>query len=217
MLETRQEGPLAVVLSQGDETVTQCVISTLERDGWQLEVLRGAGALDGLAADRRFVDGVVLVPGLLTGDPGHDLDPAGDLLALVEAVSPRLRPAADGGARIVAVGSRDWLGWPTRPRLAARAAALVATVRSLALALGRRGVTVNAVVALPPEARRPPHAEGQARGSHLHEPVPLNGGPVTEEDIAETVSFFLDQRSGYITGQVLHCCGGASLLSSLSV
>jgi len=54
-------------------------------------------------------------------------------------------------------------------------------------------------------------------GSHLHEPVPLSGSPVTEEDIAETVSFFLDHRCGYITGQVLHCCGGASLLSSLSV
>jgi NAD(P)-dependent dehydrogenase (short-subunit alcohol dehydrogenase family) len=216
MLETRQEGPLAVVLSQGDETVTQYVISTLEREGWQLEVLRGAGALDGLAADRRSVDGVVLVPGLLTGDPGHDLDPARDLLALVEAVSPRLRPAADGGARIVAVGSRDWLGWPTRPRLAAQAAALVATVRSLAIALGRRGVTVNAVIALPPQASQP-RAEGPVPGSRLHEPVPLSGSPVTEQDIAETVSFFLDHRSGYITGQVLHCCGGASLLSSLSV
>jgi acetyl-CoA acetyltransferase len=53
--------------------------------------------------------------------------------------------------------------------------------------------------------------------THLFEPVPLTGEPVTPEDIAATVTFFLDRRSGYITGQVLHCCGGASLLSSLSV
>lgn len=216
MLETREEGPLAVVLSRGDESVTQSVLSTLERDGWQVEVLRGAGALVGLASDRRSVAGVVFVPGLLNGDPGHGLDPAGDLLALAEAVSPRLRRAEDGGAHVVAVGSRDWLGWPTRPRLAAQAAALVATVRSLALSLGRRGVTVNAVIALPPEPS-PPRAEGQVLDSRLREPAPLSGSRVTEEDIAETVSFFLDHRSGYITGQVLHCCGGASLLSSLSV
>jgi NAD(P)-dependent dehydrogenase (short-subunit alcohol dehydrogenase family) len=47
--------------------------------------------------------------------------------------------------------------------------------------------------------------------------VPLTGEPVTPEDIAAAITFFLDRRSGYITGQVLHCCGGASLLSSLSV
>jgi hypothetical protein len=215
MQETRQGGRRAVLLSRGDETVTQAVASTLTREGWQLEVLRG-GALERLPASGPLVDGLVLVPGLLTENPDDDADPSGDLLALVEALSARLRPASAGGARVVAVGSRDWLGWPSRPRRAAQAAALVATVRSLALALGRRGVTVNAVVALPPEAsslRR----EGEVPGSHLYEPVALTGNPVTEEDIAATVSFFLNSRSAYITGQVLHCCGGASLLSSLSV
>jgi hypothetical protein len=216
MQETRQADPLAVVLSRGDETVTQAIASTLKREGWQVEVLSGHGRdlLDDLATGRP-VDGVVLVPGLLTDQP-DDADPAGDLLALVDALSPRLRPSAEGGARVVAVGSRDWLGWPSRPRLAAQAAALVATVRSLALAQGRRGVTVTAVVALPPEATTL-RGTGPVPGTHLYEPVALTSNPVTEEDIAATVSFFLNSRSGYITGQVLHCCGGADLLSSLSV
>jgi hypothetical protein len=218
MQENHQEGRLAVLLSRGDETVTQAVASNLTREGWQVEVLRGPGdaELEQLAPDGPFVDGLVLVPGLLTENPSDEADPSGDLLALVEALSARLRPASAGGARVVAVSSRDWLGWPNRPRLAAQAAALVATVRSLALALGRRGVTVNAVVALPPEGS-PLRHDGEVPGTHLHEPAALTGSPVTEEEIAATVSFFLNSRSGYITGQVLHCCGGASLLSSLSV
>ena len=62
---------------------------------------------------------------------------------------------------MVAVGSRDWLGWPSRPRAAAEAAALVATVRSLALAYGQAGITVNGVVATPPDA-----AARRAAGPH---------------------------------------------------
>jgi NAD(P)-dependent dehydrogenase (short-subunit alcohol dehydrogenase family) len=59
--------------------------------------------------------------------------------------------------------------------------------------------------------------EEPAAGTHLYEPVPLTGEPVTADDIAAAVAFFLDRRSGYLTGQILHCCGGVSLLSSLSV
>ena len=117
---------------------------------------------------------------------------------------------------MVAVGCRDWLGWPTRPRVAAQAAGLIAAVRSLALAHGRAAITVNAVIGMPPDAEAVRAGE-PAPGTHLYEPVPLTGQPVTAEDIAATVAFFLDSRSAYITGQVLHCCGGASLLSSLSV
>ena len=64
---------------------------------------------------------------------------------------------------------------------------------------------------------QPRRDAGTVPGTHLYEPVPLTGEPVTADDIAAAVAFFLDRRSGYITGQILHCCGGASLLSSLSV
>src|SRR5262249_43895168 len=162
------------------------------------------------------VTGVVYIPGLLAGREGIQTDPAVALMDLVDASRTRMSSAPDGGARVVAVGRRDRLGGPSRPRPAAQAAGLVAAVRSLALAHGQAGITVNAVIATPPDAavRR---VAGPAPGTHLYEPVPLTGEPVTPEDIAATVSFFLDRRSGYITGQVLHCCGGASLLSSLSV
>jgi NAD(P)-dependent dehydrogenase (short-subunit alcohol dehydrogenase family) len=196
---------LAYVLSHGDEAVTDAVVRTLERQCWT--VLRDNGEPD------QAVDGVVYVPGLLEG--AHT-DPAATLLDLVEWLRPHYPPGADGGARVVAVGSRDWLGWPSRPRAAAQAAGLVATVRSLALAHGRAGITVNAVIATPPDAATRRDA-GPVPGTHLCEPVPLTGAPVTPDDIAAAVTFFLDRHSCYITGQILHCCGGASLLSSLSV
>ena len=34
------------------------------------------------------------------------------------------------------------------------------------------------------------------------------------EDVAHAVEFFLSERAGYITGQVLYVCGGLSLGSS---
>jgi NAD(P)-dependent dehydrogenase (short-subunit alcohol dehydrogenase family) len=199
---------LAYVLSHGDEAVTDAVVRTLERDGWTV--------VHGSTEPLQGVDGVVYVPGLLAETAGTQIDPATKLMDLVDWLRPQFRSAADGGARVVAVGSRDWLGWPNRPRAAAQAAGLVATVRSLALAHGQAGVTVNAVMATPPDAatRR---EQGPVPGTHLYEPVPLTGAPVTPDDIAAAVAFFLDRRSGYITGQIVHCCGGASLLSSLSV
>lgn len=118
--------------------------------------------------------------------------------------------------RIVVITSRDGLGWPSRPDLAAQSGALVSAARSLALQLGRAGTTVNVVAALPPEGS-PLRDAGRPENTHLYEPEALTPEPVTVHDIAETVAFFLDSRSSYITGQVLNCCGGASLLSSLSV
>jgi NAD(P)-dependent dehydrogenase (short-subunit alcohol dehydrogenase family) len=198
---------LAYVVSHGDEAVTEAVVRTLERDGWMVQ--QGGEAA-------QAVHGVVYIPGLLTETAGTPSDPATKLVDLVEWLRPRFPSRSGGGARVVTIGSRDWLGWPSRPRAAAQAAGLVASVRSLALAHGQSGVTVNAVVATPPDAAERREA-GPVPDTRLNEPVPLTGAPVTPEDIATTVEFFLDRRSGYITGQILHCCGGASLLSSLSV
>ena len=33
----------------------------------------------------------------------------------------------------------------------------------------------------------------------------------SREDVAHAIEFFLDERSSYVTGQVLYVCGGTSL------
>ncbi|WP_327686330.1 SDR family oxidoreductase [Streptomyces sp. NBC_00467] len=167
-----------------------------------------------LAAPTGPVDGFVYEPGLLDGRPMRNS--AERLLTAVSRLEPFLRAPEDGGSRIVIVASRDNLGWPSRPELAAQSGAIISAARSLALQLGRTGTTVNVVSALPPEGSLLRDAE-RPENTHLYEPEALTPQPVTVGDIAETVAFFLDPRSGYITGQVLNCCGGASLLSSLSV
>lgn len=160
------------------------------------------------------VDAFVYEPGLLDGTPAPQA--AEQLLTVVARLTPFLRPPQEGGSRIVIIASRDGLGWPSRPDLAAQSGALVSAARSLALQLGRTGTTVNVVAALPPEGS-PLRAAARPENTHLYEPEALTPEPVEAHDIAETTAFFLDSRSGYITGQVLNCCGGASLLSSLSV
>lgn len=210
---------VAVLASPGTATAT-AIADRLRDAGWAVKTLNqdpDPAEINALLAEHEAIDGLIYEPGLLDGSHGINAgDIVGNLLKLVEQLRPQLRPRTDGGARIVSVSSRDGLGWPDRPRIAAAAAALIAVSRSLALQLGPAGITVNVVAALPPEGSTLRDA-GQPAGTHLHEPKALTPAPVTTEDIASTSEFFLDARSGYITGQVLYCCGGASLLSSLSV
>ncbi|WP_435070354.1 SDR family oxidoreductase [Amycolatopsis thermoflava] len=196
--------PLAVVTGPGKLAGT-AVADHLESAGWT--VVTDPPHDTEIAA-------LIYDPGLLDGSRAGGT--ADDFLDTVERLRPRLRPRAAGGSRIVVVGSRDGLGWPSRAQSAAAAAALAAAARSLALQLGPAGTTVNVIAALPPDTSplrdTPPPA-----GTHLREPAELTPQPVTVDDIAATVAFFLHDRSGYLTGQVLYCCGGASMLSSLSV
>lgn len=204
----------ALVFSRGDAAVTNAVVHALEHDGWHVMLTDGQVAT--IADPGSTVHGLVYVPGLLSsGGYPQNVDPSVALVELMDAVRPHLAGRHEGGARVVAVSSRDCLGWPSRPLAAAQSAGLVATVRSLALAHGRAGVTVNAVIGLLVDATERRDI-GPARDTHLYEPVPLTSSPVEADDIAASVAFLLDDRSGYITGQILHCCGGANLLSSMS-
>lgn len=209
---------VAVLASPGTATAT-AIADRLRDAGWAVKTINedpNPAEINALLAEHEAIDGLIYEPGLLDGSHGiNGADVVGGLLKLVEQLRPQLRPRTDGGARIVAISSRDGLGWPDRPHIAA-AAALIALSRSLALQLGPDGITVNVVAALPPQGSILRDA-GRPAGTHLREPEPLTPAPVTPQDIASTSEFFLDARSGYITGQVLYCCGGASLLSSLSV
>lgn len=86
---------------------------------------------------------------------------------------------------------------------AAAKGALISATRTLALELGKRGVTVNAVVpglidtamsaAFPPE--------------RLRELVPLQRAG-TPGEVADLVAFLASERAGYITGQAIPVNGG---------
>jgi NAD(P)-dependent dehydrogenase (short-subunit alcohol dehydrogenase family) len=164
------------------------------------EVLDADGPVAGPLA------GMIFDAGLLDGEPWPWNAAIPALQSALREHLPLFADQAGGGARVVMLGSRDWLGAPGRAEQASIGGGLVSAVRSLALELGRRAVTVNLVVGLP---------ERDPSGTAF-EAQTLLPWPVSADDLAATTEFFLDRRSSYITGQVLYCCAGASLLSSLS-
>ena len=93
------------------------------------------------------------------------------------------------------------------PSYAASKGAVVALMRSLARALGPRGVRVNT---LAPGITETPLIEGytkqQRERSLARFPLGRFGRP---EEIAEAALFLLSDRSTFITGQELHVNGGS--------
>ncbi len=135
----------------------------------------------------------------------------GSALILMQAFLPAMKAARYG--RIVLISSRAALGAVTRTVYSATKAGIIGLVRTSALELAQHGITVNAV------------APGPIGGTDMfHEVLPAGdpriqqlaaGIPVkrlgTPADVAHAVRFFLSPEAGFITGQTLFVCGGASV------
>lgn len=131
-------------------------------------------------------------------------------LQCAQAVLPAMRAARQG--RIVNISSRAALGKELRTAYAATKGALNAMTRTWALELGVDGITVNAVAPGPIATA----AFGTANPAQeaLTQRI-VSGVPVkrlgTADDIVHAVEFFLDARASFVTGQVLHVCGGITV------
>lgn len=131
-------------------------------------------------------------------------------LICVQALIPVMRQQHFG--RIVSVTSRVVLGKEMRTAYSASKGALAAMTLTWSLELAEDGITVNAV------APGPIETEAFKRNNPLSDPrtaAIINGIPVkrlgTPADVAQAVSFFLDEKSGFITGQTLYVCGGLTV------
>ncbi len=127
-----------------------------------------------------------------------------------QAVLPAMKAAGFG--RIVNISSRAALGKALRTAYAATKGGLISMTRGWALELASHGITVNAVAPGPIatdlfDAVNPPGSPGTEK---IIQDIPVKriGQP---EDIANAVSFFLSDASGYVTGQTLYVCGGRSV------
>ena len=127
-----------------------------------------------------------------------------------QAVIPGMK--ARGFGRIVNIASRAHLGKALRTSYAATKGAMVSMTKVWALELAPHGVSVNAIAPGPIrtalfERANPPD---NPRTRQIIDAIPVGrlGEP---EDVANTVSFFLDKRAGFVTGQVLYVCGGVTL------
>jgi NAD(P)-dependent dehydrogenase (short-subunit alcohol dehydrogenase family) len=90
-------------------------------------------------------------------------------------------------------------------------------VRYFAVALAKRGITVNAISPGWTEDNvlnsLPPEAQDLIRNWHARGWTPT-GRPRTPDDIGNVVARFCSEPAGWITGQAICADGGASLISS---
>jgi NAD(P)-dependent dehydrogenase (short-subunit alcohol dehydrogenase family) len=164
----------------------------------------------------RLVNNVGVVrPGALEDASVADFDAAVSLnlrcaLQCTQALVPGMKAARFG--RIVNISSRAALGKELRSVYSATKAGLHGFVKTWALELGAFGITANAIGPGPIrtalfEAANPADSP-RTRAIIEGVPVKRMGQPA---DIANAVSFFLDTRSGFVTGQVLYVCGGMTV------
>lgn len=127
-----------------------------------------------------------------------------------QAVLPAMKAARLG--RIVNISSRAAIGKELRTVYAATKAGLIGMTKTWALELAAAGITVNAIGPGPIgtelfHAVNPPDSP---KTKAIIEGVPVKrlGTP---DDIAHAAAFLLDDRAGFVTGQVLYVCGGMTV------
>ena len=171
---------------------------------------------------RRFVvshvvhNAGVIRPALLPEVRRDDLEALtalhlGAAITLVQAALPTMKQNHFG--RIVLLSSRGALGLATRTAYSATKAGMIGMARTWALELAAEGITVNVVAPGPigdTDMFRSVIPAGDAREQTLAEAIPVRRLGRTD-DVARAVLFFCDRANGFITGQTLFVCGGASV------
>jgi enoyl-[acyl-carrier protein] reductase III len=139
-------------------------------------------------------------------------------VAAVQGVAPLM---SDGGRIVVVSGIDSHQAMVGHGVLGAAKAAMESLVRSLALELGPRGITVNAVSRglLDTESSRLYVERGlnvswSAASSRIARVTPV-GRLGTVEDVASLVAYLASVEAGFLTGQTIILDGGLTMTSPL--
>lgn len=118
---------------------------------------------------------------------------------------------ANKHGRIINIASRAWLGGAGQVPYSSAKAGVVGMTRTLAIELGRAGITVNCIA--PGLIHTPMWDELPEKDQHFLLSRQPSGKLGDTDDIAQTVLFLADDDAGFISGQVLYVCGGRSLFA----
>ena len=158
----------------------------------------------------------IILPNLLPDAKPEDILMLAQLhlgapMLLTQAALEGMRSRRFG--RIVFVSSRAAMGAATRSAYSATKAGVHGMARTWALELAASGITVNVVAPGPilTDNFWGIIPKGSEQQELMARNVPV-GRLGSREDVAHAISFFLDERSDFVTGQVLYVCGGTSLV-----
>lgn len=132
----------------------------------------------------------------------------GAAILCTQAALPAMRAAKFG--RIVNISSRAVQGRPNRTVYSMTKGGLLSMTRTWALEFAADGITANAIGPAPVDTETFRRNNSPATIAGMLEAIPMKRLAAVD-DVAQAVSFFLDARSGFITGQMLHVCGGQTL------
>lgn len=177
-------------------------------------------------SQRFHVTGLVHNAGLIRADGIEDVNLSdydylsqvhiGAAISLTQSILPAMK--AQGFGRIILITSRAALGLQTRTSYTATKAGMIGMARTWALELGPYGITVNTVAPGPiadTEMFSAVTGDDQHKLDTIAASIPVKRlGQST--DVAHAVAFLASANAGFITGQTLMVCGGASL-GSLSL
>lgn len=206
----REDGYEVVVLDREGEDCIHCDLSDLESTGAALEAVLKEGPVTRLVNN---VGGVF--PNTFENQSIEEFHSALNLnlrsaFLCSQALVPGMK--AEGFGRIVSLSSRASLGKEARSAYSAAKAGLIGMTRTWALELGRHGITCNTVAPGPIATTlfNRANPENAPRTVEIVNSIPVQriGKP---KDVAHAVSYFLDKRSGFVTGQTAYVCGGLSV------
>ncbi|MET7461141.1 SDR family oxidoreductase [Nonomuraea sp. NPDC005501] len=225
------DGALVVVHYGSNEAAAQETVSLIENTGGNAFAVRAelgvpadvdtlfAGLEAGLRERTGRVRLDIVVNNAATGAPGsiESISPAEfDRLFAVNTKAPlfiaqRALPLMNDGGRIVNVSSAATRIALPELAYAMSKAAVNVFGRTLANAVGARGITVNTVTPGPTETDANPWMRGNPQAQKMvasSNAIPRVGRP---EDIADVVGFLASDAGRWVTGQVIDASGGCFL------
>ncbi|TVY08515.1 SDR family oxidoreductase [Paenibacillus cremeus] len=129
------------------------------------------------------------------------------VMYLDQLVIPFMRRSKWG--RIIHFGfghAAESRGWPHRAVYAAAKVGLVSFTKSLAVEEAANGITVNMIC--PGDIKGANKEKTISEAQHLIDEESPRGRPGTGEDIARVISFLCEERSDFITGNIMDVSGG---------